>query len=197
MGSIGAGPVHVRTSGAEGLDLARSERPDLVLLDIGLPDWDGIELGRTILAELPESKVVALTGLHDPRLVREAVAAGFHGFLSKDLRGSSFGRSILRVMDGEIVVPGRDGKEASHWSGYGASDEVSLLASQLTPRELEVLGLLARGADSRQMSSELGVRVNTVRTHIHSILSKLGVSSRLEAAAFAVRNGLVRLPWIA
>jgi DNA-binding NarL/FixJ family response regulator len=189
---MGAEPVDVATSAQEAIDRTRETRPDVVLLDIGLPDQSGIVVGRRILEEQPETKVIALSALEDDQTVKEALRVGFVGYLGKDTPADRFGRAIQAVMDGQIVVPQRFGKGV-----LGDRDRTGsyadLLARQLTPRELEVLTLLAEGATSRQIAEELGVSPNTVRTHVHGILSKLQVHSRFEAAAFAVRHGLVKV----
>jgi two-component system nitrate/nitrite response regulator NarL len=188
---VGADVVGVATNGEEALDGVREHRPDVVLLDIGLPDQSGIAVGRRILDEHPDTKVVALTALEDEQVVKEALRVGFDGFLSKDIHVDRFGRAIHAVVDGQVVVPRKIGKSVLGGRD-GAASETELLARQLTPRELEVLAHLAEGASSRQIAAALAVSPNTVRTHVNGILSKLQVHSRLEAAAFAVRHGLVR-----
>lgn len=206
----------VATSGEEGLRVAQEQRPELVLVDVGLPDQSGISVGKRILAELggpvepvePTSsngsaagthheepargvRVVAVTAMEDPRLAQEALRAGFHGYLMKDSNVSQLLSSIKAVLDGQIVVPQKLARGPAGARGRYDADAY-LLGEQLTRRELEVLELLAGGAGSRDISRELGVAPNTVRTHVQSILSKLQVHSRLEAAAFAVRHSLVR-----
>ena len=188
---VGADVVGVATNGEEALDGVREHRPDVVLLDIGLPDQSGIAVGRRILDEHPDTKVVALTALEDEQVVKEALRVGFDGFLSKDIHVDRFGRAIHAVADGQVVVPQKIGKSVLRGRSAVPS-EAELLARQLTQRELEVLALLAEGASSRQIAAALAVSPNTVRTHVNGILSKLQVHSRLEAAAFAVRHGLVR-----
>jgi two-component system nitrate/nitrite response regulator NarL len=122
--------------------------------------------------------------------MQEALRSGFAGYLTKNSEPEQFKRALERVADGQVVfqhrlraAPGGD-PEAS-----GAD----LLAKQLTAREVEVLQLLAEGASSTEISGQLSVSPNTVRTHVQGILTKLQVHSRLEAAAFAVRHGLVKM----
>ena len=160
----------------------------MVLLDLGLPDRSGLELGRDILEELPETKVVALTALEDERSVQDALKAGFHGYLTKQTEAERFtARAAERPRTARRCS--RNGRSV----GAGSGRAIELLAEQLTTREIEVLQLLAEGATSGQMAEQLYVSPNTVRTHVQGILSKLQVHSRLEAAAFAVRHGLVKL----
>ena len=181
--------VGVATTGAEGRELVNGLRPDLILVDIGLPDESGLVAGRRILEEHPEAKVVALTALLSPAAVREAVRLGFHGYITKDTPVSRFASSLRAILDGQVVFPRR----LASALGRPRDDGSDLLAAQLTARELEVLGLMAEGLSGTNIALKLGISSNTVRTHIQSILTKLQVHSRLEAVAFALRRGLVRL----
>jgi two-component system nitrate/nitrite response regulator NarL len=194
---MGLEVVAVVTSGGEALDAVREHEPDLVLIDVGLPDEDGIAVGAKLLAERPQTRVVALTALADPDLVREALHVGFSGYLTKDTQADLFARAVQGVIDGQIVVPQRLGREAMEPPAVEALEPeaaaIGLLARQLTPRELEVLEMLAQGAGGGEIARRLGVSPNTVRTHVQGILSKLQVHSRLEAAAFAVRHQLVKV----
>lgn len=186
---MGMTVLGVYTTADSGLAGAREHRPDMVLLDLGLPDRSGLDLGRDILQELPETKVVALTALEDEKSVQDALRAGFHGYLTKQTEADLFRRALRSVQDGQAVFP--------HWLGTpvsrGERSGSQLMAEQLTTRECEVLQLLAEGASSGQIAEQLHVSPNTVRTHVQGILSKLQVHSRLEAAAFAVRHQLVKV----
>ena len=180
------------TNAEEGLAATLARRPDLVLLDIGLPDRSGLSLGRDILTELPGTRVVALTALEDERSVQAALRLGFNGYLTKQTETSHFKRAIASVLDGQVVFPDRLRRRTAQ--GNGELSGTELMAKQLTTREIEVLQLLSEGASSGQIAERLHVSPNTVRTHVQGILSKLQVHSRLEAAAFAVRHALVRVP---
>jgi DNA-binding NarL/FixJ family response regulator len=186
---MGMTVVGIRTSADEGLAAATSLRPDLVLVDLGLPDRDGLVLGADILATLPATKIVALTALEDERAVQEALRLGFHGYLTKQTEAEQFKRALESIADGQVVFPHRLGRRNLK---TGIERDMELMAAQLTMREREVLQLLAEGASSGQIAERLGVSPNTVRTHVQGILSKLQVHSRLEAAAFAVRHELVK-----
>jgi two-component system nitrate/nitrite response regulator NarL len=157
---------------------------DVVLLDIGLPDQSGFAVGAEMLDRWPDLRVVALTALDAPRAVDEAQALGFRGFLSKDIPVTRFVATVRRVLDGgsDFPVPRFRRRIASR---------PGLLVSQLTAREQEVLRLLVDGANSARIASDLRISPNTVRTHVQSILTKLQVHTRLEAATLAVRHGLV------
>jgi NarL family two-component system response regulator LiaR len=183
---MGMSVLGTYTTADTGLAGAREHRPDMVLLDLGLPDRPGLELGRDILEELPETKVVALTALEDDKSVQDAVKAGFHGYLTKQTETERFRNALRSVQDGHAVFPQRQALR----NRERTDDE--LMSEQLTTREVEVLQLLAEGASSGNIAEELRVSPNTVRTHVQGILSKLQLHSRLEAAAFAVRHGLVK-----
>jgi two-component system nitrate/nitrite response regulator NarL len=188
---MGLDVLPVVTTAGEALAAARAQQPDLVLVDIGLPDRSGISLGEQILQELPGTKVVAVTAIEDASLVREALRVGFAGYITKDTEADKFVRSLQSVLDGQVVVPA-SASRAVAGNGNGSSDP-NLIYSQLTRRELEVLRLLVDGTSSREIARTLKVSPNTVRTHVQGILAKLQVHSRLEAAAFAVRHDLVRV----
>jgi two-component system, NarL family, nitrate/nitrite response regulator NarL len=191
LNDAGMDAVAVVTTGRAALAHLEDDRPDLVLLDLGLPDRSGLAVGREILESWPEAKLMVLTALDDPKAVEEAMRAGFRGYLTKDTPVSRFVSSIEAIVAGQEVFPHRFAQAVRR---PGSSDSVWLLISQLTPREREVLGLLVEGADGRTIAARLNISRNTVRTHVQSILTKLQVHSRLEAATLAVRHRVVPLP---
>lgn len=183
----------VATSGEGALALQLEPDPDLVLVDLGLPDQSGLALGRALIQRYPESKVVILTALEDQGVVEEAARQGFHGYLVKDMGMTQFAEALRGALDGRPVFP----RLLTPLGGAprGRRDDHSrLLAERLTMREREVLALLVEGASGPSVARRLGISSNTVRTHVQSILTKLQVHSRLEAAAFAVRHGIVEVP---
>ena len=184
--------VVVCRNGADGLRALRRERPDVVLLDIQMDD-DGFDVGRQMLEERPESKIIILTKLDEPRVVKDALRVGFHAFLTKETPVADFVDAIFATLEGQTLVP--EHSAASVPTIPAARDQrIALIAGQLTPREREVLELLVHGVGGHEISRRLGISPNTVRTHVQSILTKLQVHSRLEAATFAVWNGIVRRP---
>ncbi len=174
----------------QGFEAARRERPGLVLVDIGLPDESGLTLGRKILEELPEAKIVALTALNDRTAITEAVLLGFHGYVTKNTQIDKFVSSIQAVMDGHVVLPEQLVRPPARPRTL-EERRAEILIRQLTPREREVLTFLAKAAGSEDIATALGLSASTVRTHVRHILIKLGVNSRLKAAVFAIRHGLV------
>jgi two-component system, NarL family, nitrate/nitrite response regulator NarL len=161
-------------------------------VDLGLPDVDGIEVGRSILGELPGAKVLAVTASTDTRTMRRVMGAGFHGYVTKDISLAQFVAAINAAIEGQTVVPNRL-PSTTAGSITDAQRHAQFVSEQLSPREREVLTLLVDGATSPQIAERLALSPNTVRTHIQSIMSKLQVHSRLEAATFAVKNGIVKV----
>lgn len=187
---MGFDTIILARSADEALAL-RGEQPDLVLVDVGLPDQSGLVLGRALIEAFPGAKVLILTALDDARAVEEAVRSGFHGYLLKDQPVTLFSQSIQSALSGELVFPRRF---VSSGEGRTSLGDSRMFVDQLTAREREVLGLLVEGASGQTVARRLGISSNTVRTHVQSILAKLQVHSRLEAVAFAVRHGVIDVP---
>jgi len=164
--------------------MAGRDRPDAVLIDIGLPDQSGLLVGRTIRDLLPDARILALSALRDSRVAEEAARLGFSGYLTKHVPisrvvGALRGETDLRPVATNGVAYKRNG------------NRMDLIAEQLTNRERDVLRLLVEGLPGEAIARRLNVSSNTVRTHVQNILSKLQVHSRLEAATLAVRHRLL------
>ena len=164
--------------------------PDLVLMDIGLPQADGIEVGKNLLDRHPETKVLIVTARTDAGLVRQSMRAGFNGYVTKDTPVAQFVAAVKSALAGDVVVPKHLAQRAAG-ARTPAEEDARRRSEHLTRRELEVLALLTEGATSESIAARLSISLNTVRTHIQNILTKLQVRSRLEAAAFAIRFGIV------
>jgi DNA-binding NarL/FixJ family response regulator len=180
------------SGGRVGVRLARELRPDVVLMDLQMPDLDGVEATRLILEEQPETRVLVLTVVSDEDQVSGALGVGASGFLLKDapvdqvamaVRAAADGSAWLSPRAAEIVL----GRIRETEPGRLVD---STLLEQLSPREVDVLKLLARGMENAQIAHELDISPRTVKNHVSSILSKLGLTSRLQAAVYAVRRGL-------
>lgn len=184
--------VGVAATGRDAIPLAESTRPELVLMDLGLPDADGIRLGQDLMQKHPEMKIVVVTALRDPKAVKKALRVGFYGYVTKDTPIAQFVDSVRSASSGSVVVPRSLAPEAGGARSV-ESRAADLLAQQLTARERRVLGLLAEGARSEEIAERLSISANTVRTHVQNVLTKLQVRSRLEAVAFAVRHGIVEI----
>jgi len=184
--------VSVATIAETAQDLISRKRPKLALVSLTLPSDNGFAVGQHALATQSDAIVIGITAMSDPRAVRESRQAGFWGCLSKDVPVARFTSHIRDAMRGAPALSSRQCLEPARASR--PSRQLDLLAAQLTSRELQVLALLAEGAGSSQIAQDLDISWNTVRTHAQSILTKLQVHSRLEAAAVAVQQGLVPDP---
>lgn len=185
--------VDVVGSGVDGLDALRlvaEHRPDVVLMDLRMPRMDGVEATRRIRAEFPDTQVVVLTTYADDESVFAALRAGARGYLTKDSRGAEIAEAIATVRRGaahfdpavqrrlvDAVSPGE------HRPEHG-----------LTPRELDVLRLIADGSSNAEIAARLHISQATVKTHINNLFAKAGLRDRAQAVTFAFRRGLVRPP---
>jgi DNA-binding NarL/FixJ family response regulator len=189
------------STGAEALQLCRLLKPDLVLMDIQMPEMDGLVATREIKEELPLTSVLVLTAHDNIDYLLEAVRAGAAGYLLKESASQRVAGAIRRVIDGESPL---DQELAMRLLGQLSAQTVPTVTKEvrraeklrrealevLTDRELEILSLLARGLTNQQISENLYLSVGTVKTHVHRIISKLGVSDRTQAAVLAIRLGL-------
>jgi two-component system, NarL family, response regulator LiaR len=182
-------------NGKVALNMARELHPDVILMDLLMPVMDGIEATEAIRAELPEVEVVALTSVLEDVSVTGAVKAGAIGYLLKDTQAEELHRAIRGAAEGRVQLAPEAAAKLMREVRAPESPEA------LTPRETEILKLLARGKANKQIARELFVEEKTVKTHVSSILRKLGAKSRTQAALHAVRTGLVRVedlgeePW--
>ena len=183
--------VACTTNPAAAVEAVRSEPVDVCLLDLQFPGGSGIPAIAEILAASPATRVVVLTASTDGRLVSEALLAGASGVALKVDDGEVVIDLLDRVHAGHVVVPGAALGALTTMAETAPAPSPHELARFLTQREREVLERLVRGHSTQALARDMGVRYSTIRTHIQSILNKLGVHSKLEAVAFAVREGLV------
>lgn len=175
--------------GREAIAEAKRLRPDVILMDLVMPRVDGVQAIRWITAKQPEVRILVLTSFDGDDKVFPSIKAGALGYLLKDSRPEELVRAIQQVHRGESSLHpaiARKLLQELAESSEGASDTASL-----TEREKEVLQLLARGQSNRQISEWLDISEATVRTHVSNILAKLNLSSRTQAALYALREGLV------
>jgi len=180
-------------NGGQVLELARQLAPEIVLMDLDMPEIDGFQATRRLLAELPDLRVVALTGsLDEDHLVR-ALEAGAQGYLLKTLEPDSLFAMLEQVLAGEPALPPRLAHSAlQHLAQRDRPGERGRDPMELTEREREVLRWMAGGVtSSKELARRLGVTERTVKFHIGNVLDKLQVGSRAEAVAYVLRTGLV------
>jgi len=178
--------------GLEALVKARELVPDLILMDIGMPTGDGLEATRLIKREHPEITIVMLTVRDDEEKLFEAVKAGAQGYLLKNMASRPMLEMLRGAIRGEAAISpmlaGRMLEEFRRMSRIAPSGEGT--QGDLTRREQEVLDLVATGASDKEIAAQLIISIHTVKSHVRNILSKLQVSSRLEAARIARHKGL-------
>ena len=171
--------------GAEAVRLARSLRPDVVLMDLLMPKMDGVAATAAIRRDLPDVQVIALTSVLEDEKVVAAVKAGAVGYLLKDTQGDELKEAIRAAAAGQVRLSPQAAARLVREVRAPESAET------LTERETEVLKLLARGLSNKEIARELVIGEGTVKTHVSSILGKLGIDSRTQAALHAVHIGLV------
>jgi DNA-binding NarL/FixJ family response regulator len=169
--------------GREAIQLVRELKPKVVLMDLAMPDINGVEATRKILTTYPESSVLMLSMHTEDIWVRRAAEAGARGYILKNADDLDLGSAIKRVAAGELVFDSRP-SESSPKSQRGC---------KLTPRELEVLRLIVDGKSSKEIAVELKLSQNTVGAHRANIMRELGVRRTAEVVAYAIRNRLVNI----
>lgn len=182
-------------SGEEALAACRSLRPDVMVLDLSLPDLDGVEVTRRLRAEAVPVRILVLTGRADDQTVFESLRAGADGFLEKTVGVRYIAAAVERVAAGERLFTPEQERAAVVELGRHARQarEVSGIRSLLTPRELEILEYARYGFTMRQIASRLGLSPRTVETHVAKLYKKLGVRNRVQAVSRASALGLIDL----
>ena len=175
-------------NGAEAVSLCRQRIPDVVLMDLMMPEMDGSAATRAILAERPEIKVIAMTSFEDQELVQGVLAAGAIGYLIKNVTSDELSRAIRDAVSGKPTLSPEAARVLIQ-----ATRPTRQPSYDLTERETEVLHLVVQGYSNQKIADAMVISLATVKAHISSILSKMQVSSRAEAIADAVRHKIVSL----
>jgi two-component system response regulator NreC len=176
--------------GNQALELARTLRPDVVVLDISMPGPDGIEVTRQLKDEMPDVRVLVLTVHEDDGLLRAAIRAGASGYVIKRAVEAELISAIHAACRGDLYVHPAMTRALLHdLQPELISDDT--LVEALTPREVEVLRLVATGYTNRQIAEELTISVRTVESHRASVMDKLGLHSRVELVRYATKQGLL------
>jgi NarL family two-component system response regulator LiaR len=176
------------SDGAEAVQLAGLHKPDVILMDLMMPEMDGIAATRAILADHPDIKVIAMTSFEEEELVHGVLATGAISYLLKNVTADELAKAIRDAASGKSTLS----PEAAR-ALINATRPKKQPLVDLTERELEVFKLVVQGHSNQQIADAMVISVATVKAHISNILSKLQVSSRAEAIAFAIKNKLASL----
>jgi DNA-binding NarL/FixJ family response regulator len=174
----------------EALNKARVQKPDVVVMDVRLPGKSGIDATREIVAALPDTRVIILTSFADDDLLMDAVAAGATGYVLKQIGSDDLVKSLEAVGRGEALLDPAMMNKAFARLREAARKDRGEAFKMLTEQEIKIITLVAHGRTNREIASELFLSEKTVRNYVSSILGKLGLSHRAQAAAYAVEHGL-------
>lgn len=175
--------------GTEAVEKVKELLPDVVLMDLVMPGMDGITATRQVREVSPSSRVLVLTSFSEDEKIFRSIKAGALGYLLKDVPAEDLGRAIRSVARGEFLLHPEVAKKVL--VEFSSSLSTNPPLTMLTSREVEVLGLVARGYSNKEIARDLGISIKTVKTHVSNILSKLHMVDRTQAALYAVRQGLV------
>jgi two-component system, NarL family, response regulator NreC len=180
-------------NGQKAINLARELHPHVVIMDISMPDMNGIDATRKIISDLPETKVIALSMHADRHFVTGMLEAGASGYLLKDCAFEELVNAIHTVLANHTYLsPSIADIVVKNYVSKASGNSV-VVSSELTPRERELLQLLAEGMTAKQIAAELHVSVKTVETHRRNITQKLGAASVAELIKYAIREGLTTI----
>lgn len=180
--------------GHQALEFAQELLPDVILMDINMGDWDGVTATRRVHNSVPSCRVIVLTNYDEDNLVFSSIRAGASGYLLKEVSGNQLTNAIRTVADGfSLIYPSVARRVLDE---FGRLRSVAPLDddqgySDLTPREREVLKLIASGRANKEIGTELGITERTVKTHISNIFSKLQLTDRTQAALYVHNRGLI------
>jgi NarL family two-component system response regulator LiaR len=175
-------------NGIEAVNLCHQKKPDVILMDLIMPQMDGIAATRAILEDYPEIKIIAMTSFEDEELVHGVLAAGAISYLLKNVTSDELAKAIRDAVSGRSTLSPEAARVLVQ-----ATRPTKRPSYDLTDREMEVLNLVVQGNSNQLIAEAMVISVATVKAHISSILAKLQVSSRAEAIAFAIKNKLVSL----
>ena len=177
--------VSEAVNGKEGVEQALADHPDVIIMDIVMPEMNGIEATLAILKEWPEAKILILTSYLDNEKIYPVLDAGAHGYMLKTSSAEEILRAVKKVAKGEFAIETEVSKKVEYHSNHIELHE------DLTARERDILGLLAKGYENQRIADELFISLKTVKTHVSNILSKLEVSDRTQAVVYAFQHHLV------
>jgi two-component system NarL family response regulator len=179
-------------TGVEALEQARSLMPDVILMDIKMPDLDGVQAARTLHREMPHVGIIFVTMFEDDEFIFQGLQAGGRGYILKDADPDTMLRAIRAVAHGESLLGSTVAQKVMRQFSALPGKQTPLI-DDLTPREVEVLKLIAEGRSNSEIAEELVISEKTVKNHINNIFSKLHVYDRSQAMLYAIRKGLVKV----
>ena len=180
------------SNGEEGVALARELTPDVVLMDLHMPVMGGVDATRQLMEQVPGTHVMVLTVSDKESDLAEAMQAGARGYILKDASSDELVRAVLHVSEGGVMVsPSMASSLLSQITSAGAQRSADD-DSPLSPREKEVLVLVAQGETNKEIASTLFISENTVKTHLRNIMERLHVAKRTQAVAYAIKSGIYR-----
>ncbi|NOZ26503.1 MAG: response regulator transcription factor [Chloroflexi bacterium] len=179
-------------TGQEALEQARALMPDVILMDIKMPDLDGVAAARVLHREMPHIGIIFVTMFEDDEFVFRGLQAGGRGYILKDADPETMLRAIRAVSHGESLLGPTVAQKVLRQFAALPGKQAPLI-DELTPRELEVLTLIAEGHPNKEIARELSISEKTVKNHINNIFSKLHVYDRTQAMLYAIRKGLVKI----
>ncbi len=181
-------------NGRKAVQMAQEKTPDVVVMDVSMPDLNGIEATMQIIESLPGTRVIALSMHSDKRFVMGMLRAGASGYLLKDCASQELANAIVQVAGGKkYLSPEITGVVIDDFLLGGSSEEVTTAASPLSPREREVLQLIAEGWSTKQIASHLYVSIKTIETHRRQIMRKLDLHAIADLTKYAIREGLTSI----
>ena len=200
----GVAVVAAATNGDMAIYLAEEHRPEIVLMDVNLPDMNGLQVTRRILSLVPETKIIILTGYDDAEQVYHAMQLGAVAYCAKDVPPEGLLNTIHAVYDGNYVIHNQVltneeidtwfQRRATRYTAYPTEEQTgNTTFTPLSPREMEILDLVTRGASNKEIAHRLTISQQTVKNHMTAVLRKLRVDDRTQAAVYALRHGWVRL----
>jgi NarL family two-component system response regulator LiaR len=178
-------------SGTEAIELAVEQIPDVVLMDLVMSGMDGVEATRNVKDISPRSQIVVLTSYHEDEHIFPALQAGAISYILKDIKMEDLADAIRRAAKGEATLHPRVAARVIRDIHSSKSEELNPF-TELTPREIDVIKLIATGMPNSQIADDLVISENTVKGHVSNILSKLHLADRTQAAVYAWRQGIVR-----
>lgn len=188
--------VSEATEGAEAVEKAEKQQPDVVVMDINMPGMDGIEAAKQIKQKCPDTGVVVITAYDDDRRIFEAIQAGVAGYVLKDDDPQTMMQAVDNAAEGKAFLPPLIVKRVLDGVAGAMSGKVDSPEKSITPlsnRELTVLRLMAEGKRNREIAKELFISERTVGNHITNIYNKLGIYDRSQAVVYAIKKGIVRI----